>query len=343
MQEKNMRHTPEPEIPEALYPEIGNGASLVVKDHDFLLLSPDPTKALEKLLLPDQIGNEDSIQEPIVELPKEEDILKKQEATTDSDRPQQLQDASIKASKSEPKTIPTAKVKSTKKEKVEEIKAPTIAEKAETKSKVPTKPRTTKVGAKKVGVKVIRKKKSETPAEASGDVAATPPKKSTRRVPAITVSGSTKAPKPGKRIRKAAKAVQKQDTVKKAPAKKTIAKKAVTKKAPVEKAPVKKAPAKKAALQQAPIMKAPMREKFVLSPFTEWLKGLGGADYVHPYDDDFALTQEKGVLKEVISETYADLLATQGYKDRAIVMYLKLIEKYPEKSSFFAAKIEALQ
>jgi hypothetical protein len=79
-----------------------------------------------------------------------------------------------------------------------------------------------------------------------------------------------------------------------------------------------------------------------LSPFTAWLKNLAGTDYVHPYEDDFAVGQASGPGKEGITETFADLLAAQGYKDQAREMYLKLMEKYPEKSGFFAAKIEAL-
>jgi hypothetical protein len=80
-----------------------------------------------------------------------------------------------------------------------------------------------------------------------------------------------------------------------------------------------------------------------LSPFTRWLKGFAGSDYVHPYEDDFAFAQGSGPAGEGISETFADLLAAQGYKEQAIEMYIKLMEKYPEKSGFFAAKIEALQ
>ncbi|HSF89562.1 MAG TPA: hypothetical protein VLA46_09110 [Saprospiraceae bacterium] len=80
-----------------------------------------------------------------------------------------------------------------------------------------------------------------------------------------------------------------------------------------------------------------------LSPFTRWLKGFAGSDYVHPYEDDFAFGQGPGSGGEGISETFADLLASQGYKEQAIEMYIKLMEKYPEKSGFFAAKIEALQ
>ena len=91
--------------------------------------------------------------------------------------------------------------------------------------------------------------------------------------------------------------------------------------------------------QEIPIIEAPQP---TLSPFTSWLKNLTGSDYVHPYEDDFAVEQALGQGKEGISETFADLLAAQGYKDQAREMYLKLMEKYPEKSGFFAAKIEAL-
>jgi len=84
-------------------------------------------------------------------------------------------------------------------------------------------------------------------------------------------------------------------------------------------------------------------EESNLSPFTHWLKGLKGSEYIHPYHDDFALSHGQGASGEVISETYADLLAAQGYKDQAIAMYTQLMEKFPEKSRFFAAKIEALQ
>ena len=85
---------------------------------------------------------------------------------------------------------------------------------------------------------------------------------------------------------------------------------------------------------------APMES--ALSPFTRWLKGLRGSEYVHPYEDDYALDQRAGNTKDGISETFADLLAAQGYRDQAIDMYRLLMAKYPEKSSFFAAKIEAL-
>ncbi len=45
---------------------------------------------------------------------------------------------------------------------------------------------------------------------------------------------------------------------------------------------------------------------------------------------------------ELVSETLADLLAWQGNKAKAIEMYRKLILRFPEKSGYFATKIEKI-
>lgn len=47
--------------------------------------------------------------------------------------------------------------------------------------------------------------------------------------------------------------------------------------------------------------------------------------------------------EDVLSETLADLLAIQGYMDKAIDMYKRLSLIFPEKSAFFALKIEELK
>jgi hypothetical protein len=47
--------------------------------------------------------------------------------------------------------------------------------------------------------------------------------------------------------------------------------------------------------------------------------------------------------EEIISETLAKILVIQGKKGKAEFMYRKLILKFPEKSSFFAAEIEKIQ
>ncbi len=46
---------------------------------------------------------------------------------------------------------------------------------------------------------------------------------------------------------------------------------------------------------------------------------------------------------EMISETLAHILALQGKDDKALAMYQKLAERYPEKSRYFAALIENLR
>lgn len=45
---------------------------------------------------------------------------------------------------------------------------------------------------------------------------------------------------------------------------------------------------------------------------------------------------------DIASETLARLYAQQGYRDKAIEMYRRLMVLHPEKSAFFAAQIEAL-
>ncbi|MFM7401335.1 MAG: hypothetical protein ACKO4W_10560, partial [Bacteroidota bacterium] len=47
--------------------------------------------------------------------------------------------------------------------------------------------------------------------------------------------------------------------------------------------------------------------------------------------------------KDVISETLARLFARQGYREKAILMYERLILTFPEKSAYFAAEIDKLK
>lgn len=72
-------------------------------------------------------------------------------------------------------------------------------------------------------------------------------------------------------------------------------------------------------------------------------------------DDDFQFSKKKkkrpmhqlavkSLIQddELVSETLADLLAWQGNSSKAIEMYRKLILQFPEKSSYFATKIEKI-
>ncbi|MBL7827017.1 MAG: hypothetical protein JNJ57_10330 [Saprospiraceae bacterium] len=47
--------------------------------------------------------------------------------------------------------------------------------------------------------------------------------------------------------------------------------------------------------------------------------------------------------KDVISETLAKLFAKQGFREKAITMYERLILAFPEKSAYFAAEIDKLK
>lgn len=55
------------------------------------------------------------------------------------------------------------------------------------------------------------------------------------------------------------------------------------------------------------------------------------------------IDQSLAEKEEAVSETYADLLASQGYTDKAVELYEKLKLIYPKKSGYFAAKIENLE
>ena len=47
--------------------------------------------------------------------------------------------------------------------------------------------------------------------------------------------------------------------------------------------------------------------------------------------------------EEIATETLAEILQAQGFKDKAIEMYQRLMLVFPEKSSYFASKIENLK
>jgi hypothetical protein len=89
-----------------------------------------------------------------------------------------------------------------------------------------------------------------------------------------------------------------------------------------------------------------------LSPYCQWLLSLNDPDF----EAKKARAEERARKKKVeadakksvrqsdaiISESLAEILAAQGHKDRAKKMYSLLMHKYPEKISYFAAKIENL-
>jgi hypothetical protein len=269
MEEKKPKHTPAPGIPEALHPQIGNGAAWEKEMHEFLLRNPDASKQLEWRLHQDGI-----LPNPTASpLLSETNVHIAESKTVD---PSHLE--SITTGQSEIETIAF------------ENHSVEAGDSSIDESSSSAPDQTEKVKSKS--------KKKAARAEKSGQDSDSQ----------IEDPKTEKPQKAGKLIKKAAKTVKRQDAEKSLPESSEIILREIT-----------------------------------LSPYTNWLKNLAGSEYVHPYDEDYAFNQGVDPSRGGISETFADLLASQGYKEQAIEMYMRLMEKYPEKSSFFAAKIEALQ
>lgn len=88
-----------------------------------------------------------------------------------------------------------------------------------------------------------------------------------------------------------------------------------------------------------------------LRRFTDWLKDMKNH---HPNPQDLGISpeQEKKVAetalvsnesKEILTETMAEVLAKQGQIDKAIQLYIKLSFSNPEKTAYFADKIQQLK
>lgn len=99
-----------------------------------------------------------------------------------------------------------------------------------------------------------------------------------------------------------------------------------------------------------------------LSPYVQWLITLSSKKTKHIDNEDKLEKDQENITKvvstkisptietkqtdffgEVITETLAEVLANQGQNERAIAMYQKLSLIFPEKSSFFAARIDKLK
>jgi hypothetical protein len=92
-----------------------------------------------------------------------------------------------------------------------------------------------------------------------------------------------------------------------------------------------------------------LREFSGISPFSKWLLTFKKADIDKKIEKEEKVAKRKAIeasanksikkSSQIISEPLADLLASQGHFDEAKKMYEQLMMKYPEKSSYFAAKI----
>lgn len=96
----------------------------------------------------------------------------------------------------------------------------------------------------------------------------------------------------------------------------------------------------------------------ILEDFIDWLQQLDNQDVNHgePKAEKVEKQEKKGILhpvqeqvrmsiqedESIISETLADLLVDQGYTEKAIRMYQQLRLQEPEKSGYFAAKIDKI-
>ena len=96
-----------------------------------------------------------------------------------------------------------------------------------------------------------------------------------------------------------------------------------------------------------------------LDPFTVWINSIDGVK-LEVASEGKKPKKSKGTVKkkkkkkgkhldslrdkpEIASEQLADLLVNQGHIQQAITMYERLSLKYPEKSSFFAGKIDTIK
>jgi len=80
-----------------------------------------------------------------------------------------------------------------------------------------------------------------------------------------------------------------------------------------------------------------------LSDFSIWLLEQSGQSEIHAIKKTPKKKKKVKKDKSVVSEPLADLLALQGHTLQAIDMYHKLSLIFPEKSAFFAAKIDKIQ
>ncbi len=88
-----------------------------------------------------------------------------------------------------------------------------------------------------------------------------------------------------------------------------------------------------------------------LRKFTDWLKQMKNAD---PLSADLGTSNEmekavaeiariSNVNREVVTEAMAEVLVKQGQVEKAIQLFIKLSFINPEKTSYFAARIEQLK
>src|SRR5258706_14961773 len=215
MEEKDPGHI-NPSIPEALDPDIGNGALWQTDKHQFILRSADPAKKMDELLL------DESTRESIINKwnGKEDDKPIDQPALFGTETP---------ALEEIEKELPEPKPKEKQVLSRNKIKKESRVEWEEENESGPSEPDSTQ----KISSHGISQNKEEPLPTESKPIG-----------------------KVGKRVRKVIKNVQpKQDQT--------------------------------LTPENTKVSTSSMDSN--LSPFTFWLKSLKGSEYVHPYEDDYAL------------------------------------------------------
>jgi hypothetical protein len=113
--------------------------------------------------------------------------------------------------------------------------------------------------------------------------------------------------------------------------------------------PVKAEPSKIAKHKKRKKNKFKLADHSGISPYNMWLLSLKDANFEANLLKQEEKARKKRIEAEakksvtksdlIISESLADLLAAQGHHEEAKKMYAQLMMKYPQKSSYFAAKI----
>ncbi len=95
-----------------------------------------------------------------------------------------------------------------------------------------------------------------------------------------------------------------------------------------------------------------LREYSGISPFGLWLLSFKEGDLEKKLRKEEKAAKKRALEEsarksvtqtvEIVSEPLADILAAQGHLDAAKKMYTQLMQKYPEKSSYFAGKIDQI-
>lgn len=84
-----------------------------------------------------------------------------------------------------------------------------------------------------------------------------------------------------------------------------------------------------------------------LRKFTDWLKEMKQTPEPEPNEDleqaVMLIAQNSNETREVVTETMAEVLFKQGQVEKAIQLYIKLSFLNPEKSAYFATKIQHLK